>query len=169
MAIEITEAYQKKIDEALELAGAGKEERDIEAMLKLPLPALIDAAFEQKKKVEAANKIATKTEETFKAIEWCILKLMEDLGDTIEGTDGEEQNVPLLKAGGLSANVTVTESDQPNVKDWDKFYEYIIENNAMHLLQKRATATACRELWEMKEEIAGVEKFVQRKISLRKA
>ena len=57
----------------------------------------------------------------------------------------------LLNNQGLSsvkttvARVTITESEVVSVTDWDSFYDYVRENNAFHLLQKRPASSACKE------------------------
>ena len=69
---------------------------------------------------------------------------------------------------GKNAQVILTESDVPQVSDWDEFYEYVLENEAMHLLQRRIAVPAARETIESGDEIAGVSIFTVRQISLRK-
>lgn len=45
-----------------------------------------------------------------------------------------------------------------NVKDWDKFYEYIIEKGLVSsLLQRRVSSTTTLEMMDNGEEIPGVE------------
>lgn len=170
MAIEANKAYDAIIEELIKLASEpDKDAQDLPAILNKPVAAIIDAAFQQKKLVDAAAAAHKKVKKVFDLLEWAALRKMETLGDTTVNTEGVEVNIPLLKAGGLFATATVTESEQPNVTDWDDFYKYIIENDMMHLLQKRAAANACRELWEMGDEIAGVEPYTKRALSLRKA
>jgi len=45
----------------------------------------------------------------------------------------------------------------PNVVDWDAFYEYVGKTNSFHLLERRLTKTAFREMHENGEEIPGVD------------
>lgn len=44
--------------------------------------------------------------------------------------------------GSLSLQIT----DEPNVDDWDKLYEHILQNKDFALLHRRVSATAFREL-----------------------
>ncbi len=58
----------------------------------------------------------------------------------------------LLDSQGVSgaktsvARVSITESQVVQVEDWDSFYQYIKENDAFYLLQKRPASTAVKEL-----------------------
>jgi len=56
----------------------------------------------------------------------------------------DEQGVSGAKAA--RARVVITESQVVQTQDWDAFCAYIRENNAFHLLQKKPSATACKEL-----------------------
>ena len=67
------------------------------------------------------------------------------------------------KKGSASVSISIV----PNVTDWDVFFGYIIKNKYTHLLQRRAATEACRELFEKKGSIPGVEPFSKRTINLR--
>jgi len=58
--------------------------------------------------------------------------------------------------GGQLGLVKMTELDEPKATDWPAVYEYVKENDAFHLLHKRLTTTAVRELWEAGEVVPGV-------------
>lgn len=62
----------------------------------------------------------------------------------------------------------ISESTNPQVEDWDKFNDYILQERALHLLQRRPTATAYRELLSQGVEVPGVVPFVKRSIGQRK-
>ena len=57
----------------------------------------------------------------------------------------------------------------PSVTDWDALYEFIRENDAMYMLQRRLLASAYRELVEERdgEDIPGVAPFEQVTLSFR--
>ena len=68
-----------------------------------------------------------------------------------------------------TASARITENVLPNVQDWDAFGEYIMEHNALHLLQRRPSAAAIRELLDANQKLPdGVDVYTQRAISLRK-
>ena len=69
---------------------------------------------------------------------------------------------------GKAASAILTETVVPKVEDWDGFYQYIQENEAFHLLQRRVSTAAARETLEAGETISGVSTFTKRAISLRK-
>lgn len=73
------------------------------------------------------------------------------------------------KASTTEGTASITSTTLPQVVDWDQFYEYILENDALFLLQRRPAAAAYRELLESDQTIPGVEPYVQRSIGLRKA
>ena len=55
-----------------------------------------------------------------------------------------------------------------NVTDWDTFYDYIYENKAWHMLERRIANLAYREMLDLDLEVPGVESFEKRSISLTK-
>jgi hypothetical protein len=84
----------------------------------------------------------------------------------------EQQIIEALDKQGVTSSTgrratgSITESVVPNVKDWDAFYAYIFKNKYGHLLDRRPSVTGCRELFETKGKIPGVEPFTKRKLSL---
>ncbi len=77
----------------------------------------------------------------------------------------DEQGITAGK--GSKASFTLGESIVPQVSDWGAFYKFIYKNGYGHLLERRPSVTACRELFETKGAIPGVEKFTKRRINLR--
>lgn len=121
------------------------------------LGVLIDAAFQQREIKRAADKAAKHEESVFKYIERAVLNKMEQQGT---------EDAPLMTAGGLTANCSITIEEQPTVKaeNWPEVWKFIVENDACYLLQKRISASAWRELGE----VPGIEPFEQKKLSLRR-
>jgi hypothetical protein len=68
---------------------------------------------------------------------------------------------------GKLASFSIGDSVVPQVKDWDAFYKFILKNKWPHLLERRPSVTGCRELFDTKGAIPGVDKFTKRKINLR--
>lgn len=64
---------------------------------------------------------------------------------------------------------SATERVVPSVVDWDKFYKFMQQEDALYMLERRPLATAFREMLEARdgEAIPGVEPFVKRSVSLR--
>lgn len=63
----------------------------------------------------------------------------------------------------------LTEEIVPNIADWDEFYGYIKENDAFHLLQRRVSAGAYREIINNGGEVPGLTPFKKRDVNLRAA
>lgn len=122
-------------------------------MLKDTLGSLTDQMFalrEEKRKLEEGIKVL---DEVYKQKEMQLIELLDE-----QGTD---------RGAGKSANCTIAESVVPQVTNWDDFYKFIQKNKYWHLLERRPSVTGCRELFETKGVIPGVEKFTKRRINLR--
>lgn len=71
-------------------------------------------------------------------------------------------------ARGKLCTATVGLFVAPRVEDWPKFWAHIRKTNAFDLLEKRPAKNACRERWEAKETIPGVEQFTEKRLYLNK-
>jgi len=78
----------------------------------------------------------------------------------------DEQGMESAKTAAGTASIS--EIILPNVVDWDAFYAYMKEEDALHLLQRRPSAAAFRELNDSGTTIPGVDAYTQRTIGLRK-
>ncbi len=78
----------------------------------------------------------------------------------------DEQGVEKASTGDGTASII--ETVLPQVVDWDEFYKWMIEEDSLHLLQRRPAAAAFRELNDSGVTIAGVEPYTKREIGLRK-
>lgn len=54
------------------------------------------------------------------------------------------------------ATVSIKKEIVPTVENWDAFQAFIAETGMFELMQKRASATAYRELQQMGQEVPGV-------------
>jgi len=72
------------------------------------------------------------------------------------------------KSTGKLATVSISSSLTGNVVDWDALWAYIIKNKFTHLLQRRTSEPAIRELFETKGKVPGVEPFTKKKLNIRK-
>lgn len=70
--------------------------------------------------------------------------------------------------GGSTYKVEITQDDVPTVKDWPKFYAYIVKNKAFDLLERRPGKAAIKVRWEDGKQVPGVDKFVVDKLSFTK-
>lgn len=126
------------------------------------LGSLIDklvAVREKKRKLAEEEKVLNKELEELQAT---VLARM-----SAEGTD---------KASSKKATVSISTVTVANVTDWDKFWNFIHKNKFNHLLQRRVSDPAYRELMELSQSDkklakqlaeAGVESFVKTNLNLR--
>jgi hypothetical protein len=71
-------------------------------------------------------------------------------------------------AGSSRHRATISEQTVPSVTDWDAFYDYVRENDALYLFERRVASAPWRELVESGEQVPGTEPFTRRTLSLRK-
>lgn len=119
------------------------------------LGSLIDQRFELRvKRMKAAKEVeAMKSQE--KKLEDDIKEKMKEAGD-------------LQIAGGHLANVSLNPTTVAHVVDWDKVHEFIRETGHFHLLQKRMSDPAYREMLTHDIQVPGVEPTTLTKLSLTK-
>lgn len=67
---------------------------------------------------------------------------------------------------GKLASVHIDEVVYPTADNWDEIYKYIHANKYYHMLERRLTATAYRELMERGVQVPGIVPFKKRKVKL---
>jgi len=115
--------------------------------------ALIDqfwAAREEKRRLETQVK---EVEATLKSLE-------EQLTEHLDAEG-------LEKATGSKATVSISSAVVADVQDWDAFWPYIARNKFWHLVQRRVSDPAYRELLDQGKKVPGVLPFTKRKLNLR--
>lgn len=78
------------------------------------------------------------------------------------------ENMGVRSTGVDDYTVTATTERIASVEDWNAFYDYIVDTRAPHLMQRRVTQEALRELRAQGEEVPGVTFIEQTSLSLRK-
>ena len=73
------------------------------------------------------------------------------------------------KLSGKLGTVSITSSVVANVEDWDLLYPYIAKNKLWHLLQRRVSDPAYRELLEAGKKVPGIQPFNKKRLNLRAA
>jgi len=69
---------------------------------------------------------------------------------------------------GKIARASIIESEEPTTEDWIKFLSWARRTNNLHLIQRRISAPAWRELRALKKtEVPGIGVFNKRSLSLR--
>jgi hypothetical protein len=122
-------------------------------MTKRTIGQIADALFD-------AREEKRELEEQVKIVQERIDKIEQE---AFELADSQQTTVGKGKRGAFS----ITELVVPQVKDWPAFYKFVKKNDFFHLLERRPSVTGCRELFETKGAIPGVERFTKRKINLR--
>lgn len=118
----------------------------------LPLGKLIDNLFDMRAKravVEAKAK-DMKAEE-------CVVE-----EQILERLHREE----VAGSRGKKASAFVTQSVVAQVTDWDAFHAFIGKKKMWHLLQRRTSDAACREMFTLGKNIPGVEPFTKVGLSI---
>lgn len=71
-------------------------------------------------------------------------------------------------AAGLKYRAQIKIDIKPTVKDWDKVFDFIVENDRFDLLQKRVSDKAIKEIWGENETVPGIEKINVKTVSITK-
>lgn len=107
------------------------------------LSELSHALFECKEKKRQINKDLMDLNEQIRELEHRIWQCME--------------SDDLLKFTTPDGTIYISPQIVPKVVDWGKFYEYIKETEAFHMLERRPSRAAFRELHEAHKAVPGVE------------
>lgn len=80
-----------------------------------------------------------------------------------------------MQAGGIEktatklGTVSISTSTVAQVEDWDAFLAYIYKNKYGHLLQRRVSDPAWRELQEQGKKVPGTTGFIKKRLNYRAA
>ena len=114
---------------------------------------LIDQLHEKREAKRALENQLKALEEEYKLLEEKLLIKFDQEGTT--------------KGAGRLASASVSESVVGNVTDWDKFHAFIKKTGHFHLLQRRTSDAAVRELFEQGKKVPGCEPFTKKRLNLR--
>lgn len=164
--VELDSKLKKKVDAIratmpkLEDFRAADEAGRLEMLKAMPLASLIDMAFQQREEKKALDKEIKAMNALFEMMEFGIIQRME------EQSDGDNL---LTSAGGLLASAFVIEEDVQSVDPdmWPSLFEWIADNKAAYILQKRLSSGAVKELIEAGTELPGVSTLTRKKLNLR--
>lgn len=71
------------------------------------------------------------------------------------------------KGEGKKASVSISTAIVANVTDWEALWPWIAKTKNFHVVQKRLSDPAVRELWDLKKTLPGVQPFSKRTLNLR--
>lgn len=80
----------------------------------------------------------------------------------------EAQGISATKIPGVAA-LSVTAKDVAVAEDWAQIYEWALENQMLHIFQRRLSSTAVDELAAQGQEIPGIGRMNTRTLNVRKA
>ena len=112
----------------------------------------IDELFELRSKKQKLEQQIKKLEAEYGEIEEALLAKL-----SAEGTD---------KGAGKRASVTVSTTTVGNLADADKFFAYVKKTGYFHLMQRRLSDPAIRELLASKGSIPGVTTYDKVRLNL---
>lgn len=119
-----------------------------------PLGTLIDELNKIREAKRALEEKVKEQEDAYKELEERLMARLE-----AEGTD---------KATGKTATASVSTSVSFSIKDDTKFFAWMSRTKNYHLMQRRISDPAAREVMEMKRsEIPGLEAFSKKRLNLR--
>ena len=81
----------------------------------------------------------------------------------------EMESAGVDKFSGKLGTVSISTNVVANVEDWDALYPYIAKNKLWHLLQRRVSDPAYRELLDAGKKVPGVQPFSKKRLNLRAA
>ena len=111
-----------------------------------------DALREQKRRLEAEIKTL---DAKLSTNEQAIIELADDLG------------LDRFAVGKLT--FSISEQTVGNVEDWDDLYQFIRDNDAFYLLQRRLANAAYKEMLDSGGALPGVVPFTKRSLNMRKS
>lgn len=109
---------------------------------------------------------------------WSLREKKRELESAVKKLEGEiaDLEVDLLekmdaqgidKVAGALASISISTNTVANVGDWDEFLAFIYKKKYGHLLQRRVSDPAYRELLEQGIKVPGVEPFAKRRLNIR--
>lgn len=79
----------------------------------------------------------------------------------------DEQGVTRTGVGPYS--MSISEQTVGHVEDWDAVYKYVKEHDSFHLLQRRLSNAAYKEILDLGDTLEGVSPFCKRSLNFRKS
>lgn len=116
---------------------------------------LTDRLFDLKEKKSETNATLKELNEDIRLVEVELLDEMHKQG--------------LYKAGGLRGGVYISRQVVPKVINWDEFYDYILEHEYLHMLERRVSRKAYQEQYEDGQDVPGIDPVVFDELRTRKS
>jgi predicted transcriptional regulator len=109
---------------------------------------------------------------------WAIREKRRELDAQVKELEGQASDLEseimetmaeqgLDKMSGAMASVSITTNTVANVESWDDFLAFVYKKKYGHLLQRRVSDPAYRELLEQGVKVPGVNPFNKQRLNLR--
>lgn len=138
------------LDKPAAQVAAKKAARAVKAAPAVTLGALNDRLFALRMQKADADKVVKAIEKEIDETEQELMQRLE-----AEGTD---------RCSAKLGSISIQTSQEPQVEDWDVFTAFIKKKNFFHLLQRRVSAPAWRELVERGQQPPGTTSFTRKKL-----
>lgn len=112
----------------------------------------IDELHALREEIRKITKTLTEKKANYETKEWELMHSMQEFG--------------LDQAKSDRTTVYLKKETMGTIEDWDKFQTYVKENDALHLLHRRLSLTAYRELAQMEGGVPGVKETELTKLSM---
>lgn len=117
--------------------------------------AMMDRLFQiRNQKRELEEEIKALNEE-WEGIEARLLMQMDEQGST--------------RVANTQGTAILSETLVPQVEDWESFIHWARDNDALHMIQRRVSSPAYREIIESGQSVPGLSPFTKRSVNLRAA
>ena len=113
----------------------------------------IDSMFELRDKKRVLEASIKDLDTAYAKLE---AELIEEMGK--QGVD---------KLSGTLASASITKTVTANVEDWDMFLAYVYKTKQGHLLQRRVSDPAFRELLDHGKKVPGTQPFIKARLNVR--
>lgn len=119
--------------------------------------ALADSLYDKNQQIASANAVVKDLESEKRDIENQLLGAMQSSGTNI--------------VRGAKAAVSISETIRPQIDDFEALSKYVLRHKALHLFERRISATAFRELKDQLggKAVPGLTEFTQVRLNVRKA
>lgn len=114
--------------------------------------AAIDDLWALREEKRAAEAVVKEVEVKIAAAESVVYEAMDAQG--------------VLKSTGSKATVSIGTTESFQIEDYDSLVKYIKKSGHFHLLQRRISVEAARELYESKGAVPGLQPFSKRKLNI---
>ena len=109
---------------------------------------------------------------------WAVREERRELDAQVKALEGQASDLEseimetmaeqgLDKMSGAMASVSITTNTVANVESWDDFLAFVYKKKYGHLLQRRVSDPAYRELLEQGVKVPGVNPFSKQRLNLR--